>query len=93
MTQILRQSVKQLLQRYRHRRTRSIVPSIRLSKETEVTRFVLWELSKECLEEGPDIGRSSDRRSHGICAIRETDTDGLVHIEHVGELIEAIWVQ
>jgi hypothetical protein len=72
--------------------TWSIMPPIRLSKDTEIPILVLWKLYVKGLQQFPDIWRTRDSRIHGVVSVREAGADGLIYVQHVGVLVETIWV-
>ena len=67
--------------------------AIGLGEDSEITTLVLRELSKESLEELPNIRSSYDGGGCGIGAVRKACTDGLINVEHVCVLVEAVGIE
>lgn len=51
-----------------------------LGEDGEIATLVLWKLRVERLQQLPNIWRRSHRAGHIVCAVGETNTDGLVNI-------------
>ena len=71
----------------------TIVPTVRLCEQTKIAVLVRGELCVECLQKLPHEWRRGLSRSCVVGAVAEAGTDGLVHVEHVGEIIPTMRVQ
>jgi len=69
------------------------MPSIRFSKDSKIPVFVLRKLGVESLKQPPNIWRRRQSRVHVIVSVGEAGCDGLVNIQHISILIEAVRVQ
>ena len=75
------------------RKLGAVMPTVGLGEQTEVVVLVSGELCVECLQKLPDERRSGDRRGRAVGTEAEASTDGLVNVEHVGEIIKTVRVQ
>ncbi len=71
----------------------AVVPTVRLGEQTEIAVLIGGELCVECLHKLPHEWCSCDRRICIVGAEAEAGTNGLVDVEHVGEIIPTIRVQ
>ena len=70
-----------------------IVATVGFGEDAEIAVFVPWELRVECLQQLPDVRCGGDGRCYRVSAVGEADTNGLVDVQHVCVLVEAVWIE
>lgn len=64
-----------------------------LGEDAKVTALILRELLVEGLDELPHHGSGFIGAADVLRAVREAHADGLINVEHVGKVVEAVFVE
>lgn len=71
----------------------TIVAAVGLGPKTKVPALVVWECCVKVLEERPDVRGGADGRSSFVVSVAKTSPDGLINVEHVGDVVPGVLVQ